>query len=144
MKVKYSCAKMIGILRRTEIHFGILHLPAVFHQPQHLADQSRSNRGSIALKSRINRAQIAASLSRCLKLDASRYILKNGRARGRGTILVAIESSALGCASGTTLGLFRGRNLASGSIVLIITQHAVTATGVHNLLCVKAAAVTTL
>ena len=32
-----------------------------------------TSRGSIALKSRINRAQIAASLSRCLKLDASRY-----------------------------------------------------------------------
>ena len=64
----YSCAKIIGILRRrstsesyTCLRFSINH------------NISRSNRGSIALKSRINRAQIAASLSRCLKLDASRY-----------------------------------------------------------------------
>ena len=54
----YSCAKMIGILRRrstsesyTCLRFSINHNISRINRAQ-IADQSRSNRGSITLKSR--------------------------------------------------------------------------------------------
>ena len=49
---------MIGILRCRSTSESFT-CPAVFHQPQHLTDQSRINRAQTADQSRSNRAQIA-------------------------------------------------------------------------------------